>query len=236
MKKIINNLDKIIILIAIIFFVILGLKSKEDDIKEKNKENNIFLTDIESNGENISESSLNITKDNASKETNESISETSEEIFVHITGCVQKQGVYKLKNDNRINDLVKMAGGLCADADLERINLSRKLVDEMKVHIYKIGEKDKIDTIDLTNESSSMDLKNNISTSKKININTASLEELTTLSGIGETRAKEIIEYRKNNKFLKIEDLMNISGIGNKTFEKIKENITIDWNYKLYLL
>lgn len=228
MKKIINNLDKIIILIAIIFFVILGLKSKEDDIKEKNKENNIFLTDIESNGENISESSLNITKDNASKETNESISETSEEIFVHITGCVQKQGVYKLKNDNRINDLVKMAGGLCADADLERINLSRKLVDEMKVHIYKIGEKDKIDTIDLTNESSSMDLKNNISTSKKININTASLEELTTLSGIGETRAKEIIEYRKNNKFLKIEDLMNISGIGNKTFEKIKENITID--------
>lgn len=228
MKKIINNLDKIIILIAIIFFVILGLKSKEDDIKEKNNENNIFLTDIESNGESISESSLNITKDNASKETNESISETSEEIFVHITGCVHKQGVYKLKNDNRINDLVKMAGGLCADADLERINLSRKLVDEMKVHIYKIGEKDKIDTIDLTNELSSMDLKNNISTSKKININTASLEELTTLSGIGETRAKEIIEYRKNNKFLKIEDLMNISGIGNKTFEKIKENITID--------
>ena len=138
------------------------------------------------------------------------------------------QGVYNLKANSRVNDLVKLAGGLCKDADLERVNLSSKLTDEMKIHIYKIGENDKSDILDNQIVEPKSQQTDYNSKTKKVNINTATIDELTTLTGIGETKAKEIIEYRKNNKFTKLEDLMNISGIGNKTFEKIKEMITID--------
>ena len=128
-----------------------------------------------------------------------------------------------MKIGDRVNDAIQAAGGLTEDAEKSKINLATKLKDEMKIHIYKIGETNK----DSSNESSD-DNKSDGNNSKLININTASKEELCKLTGIGENKAKLIIEYREKNKFTKIEDITKVSGIGKKTFEKIKNDITVD--------
>ena len=144
------------------------------------------------------------------------------EIYVHIDGEVKNPGVYKMKIGDRVNDAIQAAGGLTENADKGRINLATKLRDEMKIHISKIGETNS----DLSNESKDDNSDGN--NSKLININTASKEELCKLTGIGENKAKLIIEYREKNKFTKIEDITKVSGIGKKTFEKIKNDITVD--------
>ena len=146
------------------------------------------------------------------------------EIYVHIDGEVKNPGVYKMKIGDRVNDAIQAAGGLTEDAEKGKINLATKLKDEMKIHIYKIGETNK----DSSNESSDDNNKSDGNNSKLININTASKEELCKLTGIGENKAKLIIEYREKNKFTKIEDITKVSGIGKKTFEKIKNDITVD--------
>lgn len=144
------------------------------------------------------------------------------EIYVHIDGEVKNPGVYKMKIGDRVNDAIQAAGGLTENAEKSKINLATKLKDEMKIHIFKIGETNS----DLSNESKDDNSDGN--NSKLININTASKEELCKLTGIGENKAKLIIEYREKKKFTKIEDITKVSGIGKKTFEKIKNDITID--------
>jgi len=157
-------------------------------------------------------------KEDDSSENNKQISE----IYVHIDGEVKNPGVYKMKIGDRVNDAIQAAGGLTENADKGRINLATKLRDEMKIHISKIGETNS----DLSNESKDDNSDGN--NSKLININTASKEELCKLTGIGENKAKLIIEYREKKKFTKIEDITKVSGIGKKTFEKIKNDITVD--------
>jgi len=157
-------------------------------------------------------------KEDDSSENNKQISE----IYVHIDGEVKNPGVYKMKIGDRVNDAIQAAGGLTENADKGRINLATKLRDEMKIHISKIGETNS----DLSNESKDDNSDGN--DSKLININTASKEELCKLTGIGENKAKLIIEYREKKKFTKIEDITKVSGIGKKTFEKIKNDITVD--------
>ena len=157
-------------------------------------------------------------KEDDSSENNKQISE----IYVHIDGEVKNPGVYKMKIGDRVNDAIQAAGGLTENTDKGRINLATKLRDEMKIHISKIGETNS----DLSNESKDDNSDGN--NSKLININTASKEELCKLTGIGENKAKLIIEYREKNKFTKIEDITKVSGIGKKTFEKIKNDITVD--------
>lgn len=144
-------------------------------------------------------------------------------IYVHIDGEVNKPNLYEMKNTDRIKDLIEKAGGLTKDADKSKINLAVKLKDEMKVHIYKIGEI--INNKDSTTEDSS---NSSSSTDKVININTANEQELCKLTGIGTTKAKAIIEYRKKEKFSKPEDITKVLGIGKKTFEKIKDQISVD--------
>lgn len=161
-----------------------------------------------------------------------------EYMYVDIKGYVNNPGVYSfLKNSNtRINDLILKAGGLKKDADTSMINLSKKLEDEMTIIIYSKSEvKDYIETkkretekIEMCNQEVINDscIKNEI-ISDKININTSSKELLMTLEGIGDSKAQLIIDYRKNIPFEKIEDIMNVSGIGESIFIKIKENITV---------
>ena len=146
-------------------------------------------------------------------------SNTSSEIFIHIDGEVNNPGLYKLFNGDRIDDAIRAAGGLTADADKSKINLAIKLKDEMKIHIYKKGE---------SHAESINNLNNSNSNNKLVNINTASIEELCKLPGIGENKAKLIVEYREKHKFAKIEDITKVSGIGKKTFEKIKNEITVE--------
>lgn len=151
-------------------------------------------------------------------DTEDSIEDTV--IMVHISGQVYYPGLIELKSGSRVNDAIDLAGGLKKEADIDRINLAKKLVDEEKIYVPKIGEE-----IDIEIASVSGDI---TSTSDgKININTCSKEELMTLSGIGEATATKIIDYRNSNQFKKIEDMMNVSGIGAKKYEAIKDYIIV---------
>lgn len=167
------------------------------------------------------------------QESNECSNDNEEKIFVDIKGSVKTPGVYELNINSRVIDAIKASGGLNKDANTSYINLSKKLEDGDVIIIYsnkEIEEAEKQDNIievpcdcsNIKNETNEEETSNS-----KININTASLEELQTLNGIGESKAALIIEYRTSNgKFKSIEELKNVKGISEKIFSKIKENIT----------
>lgn len=191
----------------------------------------------------IASDSENNSKDSA---TNESNSDST--IYIHICGQVNKPGVYELKGNARIIDAIEAAGGLTKKAVSEAINQAKKLEDseqiyipskeEVKKNVYNANVSSSVNNTsdvssasDFTTNNSYTNASNNSSGSSKgskININTASLEELTTLPGIGTAKANKIIEYRQSNgSFRKIEDIMKISGIKEGLFNKISANITV---------
>ena len=138
-------------------------------------------------------------------------------IYTHITGEIKKPGVYKMKAGTRMDDLVKEAGGLTEDADIDLINLSEKLVDEERIIV---PAKDASEADETSHAASSVQ-------TKKININTADLYELTSIPSVGEKTAQKIIDYREKKKFKKIEDIMNIEGIGENKFKNMKDYISV---------
>lgn len=154
---------------------------------------------------------------------NENYSDTV--LIVHVSGAVNKEDVYEFKPGSRVSDAIEKAGGLKEEADLSDINLAYKLEDGMKIHIPTKQEKKEETKISENlnkNQVSKPEGKN------KVNINTATQTELETLSGIGSSTALKIIQYRKEKgKFKKIEEIKEISGIGESKYEKIKNNITI---------
>lgn len=171
-----------------------------------------------------------------------------EKIKVEIKGAVNVPGVYELDNNSRVIDVINIAGGLTENADISLINLSKKIFDEMVIIIYTKEEiqhynESKIKTeyvyIEVNNcpdpindscvkEYEEEKTNNNEKSNNIVNINNATIEELTTLSGIGESKAKLIIEYREQNGLFKsVEELSNVKGIGESLIEKIKDNITI---------
>ena len=163
------------------------------------------------------------------------VTTTSSYITIDIKGNVKKPGVYKLEEGSIVQDAITAAGGLKKYSYTKNINLAMKLKDEMVIYIYKNSEIDKkevktdvtcttniIEIIEPTTSTIS-----NESTSNIVNINKASLEELMTLTGVGESKAKAIIEYRNKNSFNSIEDIMNVAGIGESAFAKIKDSITV---------
>ncbi|MDQ0216801.1 competence protein ComEA [Oikeobacillus pervagus] len=146
-------------------------------------------------------------------------------VMVDVKGAVVKPGMYQGSRDERVYDIIQKAGGFVEDADESKVNFAQKLQDEMIVYVPKVGEEIQGISSPATTTSPSM---NGNSEQALININTATSDELQKLPGIGETRAQTIIEYRETNgPFQKIEDLKNISGIGEKTFEKLQDQISI---------
>ncbi|WP_297378494.1 helix-hairpin-helix domain-containing protein [uncultured Helcococcus sp.] len=206
--KIKNNLDKIVTILLIIIIAIFGFINRNKIKEFDNTANLKSEEEVETRTESFLETN---TEDQKPVQT---------KIYVDISGCITNPGVYEMEHDARMNDLVEKAGGLCKEADIEGINLSQKLEDEMKIHVYKVGENSS--KLEETTPRSTK------AASNKVNINKADLSELTTLPGIGKTRAEEIISYRNTNKFKSIEDIKNISGIGEKTFEKLKDKISIN--------
>ena len=163
-------------------------------------------------------------------------------VFVDIKGAVKSPGVYEISKNSRIIDVIKKAGDLKKEADTSIINLSKKVKDEMYIIIYTKDEiksyKDKFSSsIEIEKEiekkivcpdnDNDACLKNSDTKIGKVNINNASLEELSSLTGIGEGKAKKIIEYREKNKFEKVDDIKNVSGIGDSLYEKIKDDIEV---------
>lgn len=145
---------------------------------------------------------------------------TDQPIVVHITGAVPRPGVYALPEGARVQDVISAAGGFLAEADKATINLARILEDGEMLDIpYTEGFSPVIPTEAPVVVEPSSEL---------IDINTASSVELESLPGIGPTTAQKIIDYREQNgPFLSIEDIINVSGIGPGTYERIKLLITI---------
>lgn len=170
---------------------------------------------------------------------NKEVEIEDKKIKVDIKGYIKNPGVYELREEAIINDLIKLAGGVKKNGTTDNINLSKKLKDEdmiivlSKSELKKQKSATKINTSTTTSQSnaSSVESNNTIATEAtaetKISINNATQEELMTLSGIGEKTAIKIIEYRTQNSFNTIEDIKNVSGIGDALFEKIKDYITI---------
>lgn len=138
--------------------------------------------------------------------------ETSGDIYVYVCGAVNKEGVYKLPAGSRIYEAVEMAGGFREDAATSEVNQAEVLQDEARIYIPTFAE-----MISAEEENDG-----------KINLNTATKEELMTLPGVGEAKADSIIQYRnENGGFKSIEEIMQISGIKEGLFEKIKDLIKI---------
>ena len=147
-------------------------------------------------------------------------------VAVHIKGEVVNPGYYEVENDSRLNDVLTKAGGPTANADLDAVNLAMFLVDGEEIVIP--GKSQNGNKTSQAEELSEAETKKGTDDSKLININTAEMFELCELDGIGESMAQRIIEYRNSNgKFKKIEDLMNVNGIGPAKFNNIKDKITV---------
>lgn len=159
--------------------------------------------------------------------------DSSATILVHIAGAVQKEGIIELSSDSRLADAIEKAGGLKENADMEKINLAYHLEDGIKIYIPSKSEKQKEENsskdetekyITKSGDSKHEATQNNI----KININTATQTELETIPGIGPSTALKIIKYREENKkFKSIEEIKEVSGIGESKYNSIKDKITV---------
>lgn len=236
-KKHILILLTIIVIVSLIILKI-KLNNKEDIIIE---EENITLEEKEEI------QSAEILKEQ----------EEIKKVSVDVKGAVINPGVYEIEENKRVIDVINLAGGLREDANTLLINLAKTVTNEMVVIIYtetqikqastketnsiitpidrvcncpEITNDACINTKEESNQNNNKETTSSITdkVTSKVNINTATLEELQTLSGIGESKAKAIIEYRETNgNFTSIEDIKNVSGIGNSVYEKIKDHITV---------
>lgn len=193
---------------------------------------------IYSSNSNDSYEQLELISEEKEEEINKNVennSEEKEEIVVHIAGEVKKPGIVRIKDGSRIADIIEQAGGLTDQANLTNINLAYIVEDGQKITIPSKQEQEVKEYI--SNQSGEGVIQENpeINTiqnatikNTKVNINKATKEELQSLSGIGESTAQKIIDYRKENgEFKQIEDLKNVSGIGDAKYNAIKDNIKV---------
>lgn len=222
MKEIILNLSKkqkiILTIIIISIFSILFIYIVKN------------LYESESNEEIILNNNINeIAK--VQEETIIGIPSTKEKVVVHIIGEINNPGVVTLDEGARIIDAINSAGGKTEEADLSKINLAYVIEDGTQIYIPRINEN--LNSIELISSEAgqgviinSSNMEENLET--KVNINTSNKEKLMTLPGIGETTAQKIIDYRQQNgKFKTIDELQNVSGIGESKYNSLKDKITI---------
>lgn len=149
--------------------------------------------------------------------------EKAPELVVHVAGAVAKSGVYRLPPGSRVADAIAAAGGPAAEADVDSLNLAQPLVDGQKVWVPKKGEAPAPGAGGVSAPGGGA-----MPAGGKVNINTAGLAELDTLPGIGPSLAQRIIDYRAaHGPFRSLEDLKNVSGIGEKRFDELKDYITL---------
>ncbi len=165
----------------------------------------------------------------------EDTSETEQkEIVVHVTGAVKNEGIVKVKENSRINDVIEAAGGVTSNADLSNVNLAYVIEDGQKIYIpckteeQGLQEEEEQNIVSEGAGGNVLEIDDETINVTFVNINTASAEKLEQLPGIGSSTAAKIIEYReKYGKFKTIEDIKNVSGIGNSKYEAIKDFIYV---------
>ncbi len=216
-----NKKQKIIFIIILIFMIAVIVYYIYNTLSNSGTEDT--FSEIEDTVLFNSDAENNLTDDTPEK---------SNEILIHISGCVKEEKVVSLKNGSRIQDAINSAGGLTEEADLTNINLAYILEDGEKIYIPKKGEEIPEDSTTYCGSSvganASARPSSSSSKTSKVNINKANQAELETVPGIGPSTALKIINYRKENgKFTSIEDIKNVSGIGDAKYEKMKEYITV---------
>lgn len=222
---------KEIIIVSIILLIIGGMttyfilnrkSNKKEIVLEKkivNKEKSIIKTNNKDNKE-----------------------DQKEQWKVDIKGEIINPGIYTLEKESRVIDVINLAGGLTENADTSVINLSKKIIDEMVIIVYSKNQvadfqktkeiekqvQDKCHQVDENALINSACITSNEQVIKKVSINSGTIEELKSLKGIGEEKAKDIISYReKNGPFQTIEEIKKVPGIGDNLFASIKEDITL---------
>lgn len=149
------------------------------------------------------------------------------EVYVDVDGAVVRPGVYRLKDGARVSQAIDAAGGLTTEADVTGLNRASKVTDGQKIYVPTVGEQQAAAAVEGA-ESGAATTSGAGSSSGLVNINTASAAELQTLSGIGPSMAQSIIDERsKNGPFASVDDLMRVSGIGEKKLAKIKDGICV---------
>ncbi|MFC6176061.1 helix-hairpin-helix domain-containing protein [Companilactobacillus huachuanensis] len=161
------------------------------------------------------------TKVSASKKEEKNPKVTKNKIVVvDIQGAVKTPGVYRLQNGAIVQDALKMAGGAGSNADVKQLNQAKKLTDQMQIYVPVVGEKGA--------SAAKNGGENNSGDKKVVNINTATVDDFKGVSGIGPKKAEKIIAFReKNGEFKQLHDLTKVSGIGDKSLDSLKDQLTV---------
>ena len=233
MEKLKNN-KKVLILVMIGVFVvgIIGvvcLKNNKEEVVDVESFEVERTGDVEKPNQDSQVIQENQLKTEAESPSNQN------QIYIHIIGEVNNQGVIILEKGQRIIDAIEKAGGITKKADLSKVNLAYVLSDGQKVRIPSVDDKENVEYV-TQNSGNNILIEggnqgaNNINLGGgKVNINTATQTELETLTGIGPSLAARIIEYRgQNGKFKKVEELRNVKGIGQSKYDGIKEEVVVD--------
>ncbi|TPR19928.1 ComEA family DNA-binding protein [Apilactobacillus timberlakei] len=204
-KKILNdNIHKIMI-VLLLLLISLGLS---------------FIVYVQKSNKKVSyNNSLSLQNNKVDTNNNSLNNDINSEIYVDLKGEVKNPGVYKVKSDDRVTNVIKSAGGFKKYADQKSVNLSQKLNDQQVIIVNKISLNS-----DIPNSSNDVSTAN----SKKVNLNTSDNKKLQELDSVGEKKADKIIDYRNQHKgFKSIDELKKISGFGDKTFEKLKDYLEV---------
>lgn len=247
------------IMVAVVSILLAGagiagfiIRRSSGDVVILSPDKDISVATIQAqSGTQPADTQVNGTKEAAGDVIETSKEEAANEIKVYVVGCVKKPGVVTLKKGQIIEDAINAAGGATEEADLENINLVYQLSENVMLKVISKKERQALmkpaesqkpassqpqakSSVEIVRDSGGavkdeVDVAEKKKESAKVNINTASIEELDTLPGVGESTAKKNIAHRdKNGSFQKIEDIMKVSGIGESKFNSIKDSITIE--------
>lgn len=250
-ENVLHQKKKIIIaVLVVVFFCVAGLwyvlsnkETAKNRTAEKDGVDSVFaaLTDVPESGP-TGDGSLSGKQDAGGQavQTYEDVEkdwqkeEITPMIYVYVCGAVAAPGVYEMPEGSRLYEAIACAGGCTPKADEAYHNLAREVFDGERIYILSKEESEELSLKERVEGETVSFEGTGVSTGVSsgngcVNLNTATIAELTTLPGIGESRAESIIAYRnKVGKFLAIEEIMNISGIGESMFEKIKDRITVE--------
>ncbi|WP_411738660.1 helix-hairpin-helix domain-containing protein [Peribacillus sp. S4] len=163
-------------------------------------------------------------------EMEQSVNESAAEpeiIKVDVKGAVKSPGIFTAQAGDRVIDLISAAGSFTEKADTDKVNFAQIIEDQMVIYVPEIGEEDKGD-LENIQVGTSGDAITKGTSGGLVNLNTATQEDLQTLTGIGPSKANAILEYRETiGKFKEVDELKQVTGIGDKTFERLRDSISV---------
>lgn len=181
--------------------------------------------DRETNKISLTEKRINI--EESTEDAQEKTTVRTQDIYVYVSGAVKKPGVYVVKEGSRVFQVIKLAGGMMKSARKDCLNQAETVVDSQNIRV--LTKEQYAEMIQNETKDNLTEINNNKTKDGKININSADVALLMQLTGIGETKAKAIVSYREEHgDFSKIEEIKNVSGIGDSTFSNIRSNITVN--------